>query len=105
METLNHVFSIPPKHFWNITRIFHKLLRERLNEYLKEIFYDIFQFIFRNLSYTSINRTAMRYLGAKRRAHAFANNSLTSLFLAQLTTHSPKGGSAATTTARAIGRT
>ena len=57
METLNNFFSIQPEQFWNITRIYHKLLRKRFNEYLKEIFYDMFQFSFRNLSYTSMNRT------------------------------------------------
>ena len=50
-------------------------------------------------------KDAMRYLSAKRRARASANNSLTSLFLAQLTTLSPKGGSVATTTTRVSGRT
>ena len=35
------------------TGIFHKLLRERFNEYVKEIFYEIFQYPSRNLAYTS----------------------------------------------------
>ena len=55
-ETLNNLFSIQPEQFWNITRIFHKLLRERFNDYIKGIFCDILQFPSRNFSHTSINR-------------------------------------------------
>ena len=57
MQTLNNFFSILPKYFWNITGIFHKLLRERFNEYIKGISCDIFQFAARKLSNASINRT------------------------------------------------
>ena len=53
VASLKNFFSIPPQHFWNTTGIFHKLLRERFNEYVKEIFYEIFQYPSRNLAYTS----------------------------------------------------
>ena len=42
---------------WNTQGIFHGIWRERINEYFKGIFHEIFQFLSRNLSDTSINRT------------------------------------------------